>query len=61
MAVRKVVELQDHSGNIIHPHTEAIAVFMSDGHNLEEHMSEDITEEELRALFNHTQSAVNKS
>ena len=47
MAVRKVVELQDHGGNIIH--------------NLEEHMSEDITEEELRALFNHTQMAVNKT
>ncbi len=51
MAVIKKVELQDHEGNIIHPHTEAGLVFMNDGKTLDEVVNEDITEEEIRAII----------
>ncbi len=54
MAVVKVVELQDHDGNIIHPHTEAKVVFLPDGSTLEENMNENIIEEDVRTLFNNS-------
>lgn len=51
MAVMKKVELQDHEGNIIHPHTETSVVFMNDGKTLDEAMKEDVTEEEIRVII----------
>lgn len=54
MAVVKVVEFQDSDGNIIHPHTEAKGVFLPDGSTLEERMNENISEEDVRTLFNNS-------
>lgn len=51
MAAKKIVELQDADGNIIHPHTEDSAVFMDDGRTLKQHLSEEIIEEDVRAIF----------
>lgn len=51
MAVIKKIELQDHEGNIIHPHTETSLVFMNDGKTLDEVMNEEVTEEEIRAII----------
>lgn len=54
MAVVKIVELQDADGNIVHPHTEAKGVFLPDGSTLEQHMNEDILEDDVRTLFNNS-------
>lgn len=51
MAVVKVVELQDSDGNIVHPHTEAKAVFLPDGSNLEKELNDGILKEDVRTLF----------
>lgn len=51
MAMIKKIELQDHEGNIIHPHTETSLVFMNDGKTLDEVMNEEVTEEEIRAII----------
>lgn len=51
MAVVKKVELQDHEGNIVHPHTEAVLVFLSDGGTIESILSDGVTEEDIRAII----------
>ena len=52
MAVVKKVEMQDSDGNIIHPHTEAAVVFLGDGSTLEEALKKDVSEAEIKAIFN---------
>lgn len=51
MAGVKRIEMQDHDGNIIHPHTEACIVFMSDGTPVESELTESLTEEDIRNIF----------
>lgn len=45
-------ELQDASGDVIYPHSEADIIFMSDGSNVEEAINTDTTEEDIRGIFN---------
>lgn len=51
MAGIKKIEMQDHEGNIIHPHTEAAVVFMNDGRTLENVMTESVTAEDITAII----------
>ncbi len=51
MARVKRVEMQDAEGNIMHPHTEAVVVFMSDGKTLESKMTESVTAEDITAII----------
>ncbi|MCM1121841.1 MAG: hypothetical protein NC416_04590 [Eubacterium sp.] len=46
------VEMQDSDGNIVHPHTEAKVVFLEDGTTLEQKLTEDVSKDEIRNIFN---------
>ncbi len=49
------VEMQNESGDVIYPHTEADIVFTSEGRTVEEHMSGEITETDIQEILNGSQ------